>query len=341
MKKLQILFLVIVCSLNNLMGQTKNYAKFEAEIANSTGQPLIISNGEKVIKKIEINGDGIYKDTLNVKEGTYKLYDGKQYIPLFLSNESDLKLKMDANNIDETITFSGNGSDMNNYFIQLNLAQKKYDYEGLFSLNETDFKKKVEEMKVDLLAVLNKYNFTTEKKAMFEKSLGMFYSKLREYYASVQVQKAQNQIKSKLDGTQAPSFNYVNYAGGKTKLEDFKGKFVYVDVWATWCGPCRGEIPFLQKLEKEYEGKKIVFLSMSIDTQKDFEKWKTFVKEKNLGGVQVIADKDWQSDFVTKFGINGIPRFILIGPDGKVVHSNAARPSDPELKKVLDNVLKQ
>lgn len=144
----------------------------------------------------------------------------------------------------------------------------------------------------------------------------------------------------KLEGIASPSFEYENHKGGKSKLEDFKGKYVYIDVWATWCGPCRAEIPFLKKIEEKYHGKNIVFISISVDTDKDHEKWQKFVTEKELGGVQLFADKNWNSDFIKAFGINSIPRFLLIDPNGKVVKADAARPSSEELTKLFDQILK-
>ena len=64
-------------------------------------------------------------------------------------------------------------------------------------------------------------------------------------------------------GAPSPSFvDYENYNGGKTSLADLKGKYVYIDVWATWCGPCKAEIPSLKKIEKEYHGKNIAFVSV-------------------------------------------------------------------------------
>ena len=140
-------------------------------------------------------------------------------------------------------------------------------------------------------------------------------------------------------GRPSPKFvDYENYKGGTMSLDDLKGKFIYVDVWATWCGPCKGEIPFLKKMEKEYHDKNIVFISMSIDKKADHEKWKTMVKEENLTGVQLFAPNDWKSKFVTDYGIRGIPRFILIDPEGNIVDSNAPRPSSPDLKKLFDEL---
>ncbi|PKQ63936.1 hypothetical protein BZG02_07955 [Labilibaculum filiforme] len=134
-------------------------------------------------------------------------------------------------------------------------------------------------------------------------------------------------------GQKSPEFvNYQNSKGGTTSLSDFRGKYVYIDVWATWCGPCRGEIPYLQKVEEQYHGNEnIVFVSLSVDELINLSKWQTFVKEKELGGVQLIADKALDSEFVKKYQIMGIPQFILIGPEGKIVTPDAPRPSNPEL----------
>ena len=123
-------------------------------------------------------------------------------------------------------------------------------------------------------------------------------------------------------------------------MEDIRGKYVYIDVWATWCGPCIAEIPHLQKVEVKYHGKNIEFVSISVDTEKDYEKWKKMVVSKELGGIQLFADKNWTSDFIKAYGINAIPRFILIGPDGKVIKADAARPSSASLPELLDGLVK-
>ncbi len=146
-------------------------------------------------------------------------------------------------------------------------------------------------------------------------------------------------IKNLVKGKPSPKFvNYENHKGGTMSLEDLKGKFVYVDVWATWCGPCKREIPFLKEVEKKYHDKNIEFVSISIDRKNDHEAWKKMVDEKELGGIQLFADSDWQSKFVTDYAIEGIPRFILIGPDGMIVNADAPRPSSPNLVALFDEL---
>ena len=148
-----------------------------------------------------------------------------------------------------------------------------------------------------------------------------------------------DKLKAITKGNPSPTFNYENHKGGTTSLESLKGKYVYIDVWATWCGPCLREIPSLKEVDKDYSNKNIQFVSISIDEPKDYEKWKAMVTDKQLVGLQLMADNNWKSKFVEDYAILGIPRFILIDPQGNIVTADAPRPSDPELRKTLDRLL--
>ena len=134
-------------------------------------------------------------------------------------------------------------------------------------------------------------------------------------------------------------FNYENFAGGKTSLKDLKGKILYVEIWATWCGPCIKEMPALTQLIKDYKGKNIEFVSISVDSEKAYDKWRAMVPEKNVGGVQLLADKSLKSDFMKFFNVGLIPRSILIDADGKIITAKAPRPSAPNTREVLDTLL--
>ncbi len=134
----------------------------------------------------------------------------------------------------------------------------------------------------------------------------------------------------------APDFNYPTPEGKMVSLKSLRGKYVYIDVWATWCAPCVAEIPSLKKLETYYKDKNIHFVSISVDNKQQKREWLNFVEKNNLKGIQLMADNDFKSDFIKKFGISAIPRFILIGPDGAIIDNNAKRPSDSELIKQLN-----
>ncbi|XOV93256.1 MAG: TlpA family protein disulfide reductase [Bacteroidota bacterium] len=126
-------------------------------------------------------------------------------------------------------------------------------------------------------------------------------------------------------GLPAPSFTYTSIDGETVSLEDFRGNVVYVDVWATWCRPCLAEQPDMAKLQGRFKGKPVTFIAVSIDPQP--EQWVTMVNERQLGGIHLYAPGEYQSEINKAYLISGIPRFILIDPDGMIVDANADRPS--------------
>ena len=141
-------------------------------------------------------------------------------------------------------------------------------------------------------------------------------------------------------GNPSPKFsNYESFEGNNVSLDDFKGKVVYIDVWATWCMPCRREIPALKELEKKFHGKEVAFISISIDENKD--EWKEFVKNEDLKGVQLYADKNFDSQFIQDYAIRQIPTFLLIDKEGKIVNADAPRPSSEEISGILEGLLKK
>ncbi|HMT28089.1 MAG TPA: TlpA disulfide reductase family protein, partial [Bacteroidia bacterium] len=142
-------------------------------------------------------------------------------------------------------------------------------------------------------------------------------------------------MKSTEKGQPSPDFSFADMSGKIYSLKDFKGKYIYIDVWATWCGPCKVEIPYLKTIESELHDKNIVFVSICTFDEKT--KWEMMVKDKELKGIQLFAPRD--NDFVKKYNIQGIPRFLIIDKEGKILDSNAKRPSDPMLKGELMELL--
>jgi thiol-disulfide isomerase/thioredoxin len=133
-------------------------------------------------------------------------------------------------------------------------------------------------------------------------------------------------------GQPAPGFEYTDINGKMVALDDLKGNYVYIDVWATWCGPCIAEIPYLKTLAEDMKGRNIVFVSVSVDDSK--EAWETMVREKELGGIQLFGGEGWKSGITEAYNIRGIPRFILIDREGMIVDATAPRPSG-DIKEVL------
>ncbi|MEO0898452.1 MAG: TlpA disulfide reductase family protein [Bacteroidota bacterium] len=125
-------------------------------------------------------------------------------------------------------------------------------------------------------------------------------------------------------GKDAPNFTLMDKNGRKVSLKEFRGKVVYLDFWASWCGPCRREFPFSKKLQKTFEGEDVVFLYVSIDENK--EDWLKAMKEEQLGGVHLFA-KGFQHEVPASYGVEGIPAYFLIDRNGVIMNNNPDRPS--------------
>lgn len=452
MKRLIYLFIVFIFILSCKKEPEANYVLLAGKIENSEGRNINI-NGYKFKKTIPVNEDGSFSDTLYLEEKGYYNVGLRQPATVFLKNGYELHLTADAKDFYESLSYTGEGAEVNNYLAEKSrmLDDIKVHDSVLYAHAENDFKAKLVVMKKasdSLLAAADTdkefeavekdnifYAYGTEllkypsyhtyyaKKENFEPG-DNFYDELKDvnymdeaaymnipsyrqmlsqkfsadfsenyeeskseseaflatiesypkgymkdelmrsyigfclttnehmdvvyntYMAETQNEEYKAKVKEKYEkiqnlvkGKPSPAFAYENYKGGKTSLEDLKGKYVYIDVWATWCGPCKREIPHLKQLEKDYHNSNIEFVSISIDTPDAYDTWKKMVKEEELAGIQLIADNAWQSQFVTDYAINGIPRFILIDPEGNIITADAPRPSNEKVR-VLFNELK-
>lgn len=127
--------------------------------------------------------------------------------------------------------------------------------------------------------------------------------------------------------------------GSKCKLSELLGKtVVYIDIWATWCGPCCREIPYMDKLVERFKGNDaITFVSISRDDNR--QAWLKKLERDNPAWPQYIFDKTSGDEFMNAMSISGIPRFLLIGKDGKFIAVDAARPSNAEIDTILSKAI--
>jgi thiol-disulfide isomerase/thioredoxin len=139
-------------------------------------------------------------------------------------------------------------------------------------------------------------------------------------------------------GMPAPLFTCADIDSNRVSLESFKGKYVYIDFWATWCSPCRKERPYFLKLESDYKGKNIVFISISLDNNK--KAWEDAVRQTKGAGISLIAEAGRNSAVSRAYQVSGIPTFVLIDKEGKIIDSQAERPSTKAIRETLDDLLK-
>lgn len=145
-------------------------------------------------------------------------------------------------------------------------------------------------------------------------------------------------------GKQIVQNNPFTHLNGQqhTLTEIFKahqGKVIYVDFWASWCGPCRQEMPASQKLHKALKDEDVVFVYISID--KNVEHWKKSIKQLELGdlGEHYQRNQNEMINFLRFFNIYSIPHYMIISPNGEMVDSNAMPPSHPSVKREIKRLL--
>ena len=119
-------------------------------------------------------------------------------------------------------------------------------------------------------------------------------------------------------GVTAPDFTIGTPDGKSVRLSDFKGKYVVLDFWATWCPDCRADVPHLKEIHKAYASDKVAFLSVSFDTDKD--KWTSYIRDNGMDWAHGSELKKWKETTVSSlYCVKWIPSIYLIGPDGKVI----------------------
>lgn len=189
---------------------------------------------------------------------------------------------------------------------------------------------------IDLRHWMDSQGITAEIDSIFDEFklefAGSIYTRpLQEHY---------NKYVTIRPGNIAPDFGGRTPEGKQISLKDFKGKVVYVDVWATWCGPCVEEIPHSKKLQGTFQEDKVIFLNVSVDNNR--EAWKRMlVKEKDWLGTHIILDERAKDTFSRNYKVIEIPKYLLIDQNGKIVSAKASPPSSAKvIKGEISSLLK-
>jgi thiol-disulfide isomerase/thioredoxin len=340
MKKISFLLLLVLTISSCRTEHSKDYLSLVVKLENNKDSILTILSQAGTLKTIKISEDGTFKDTLKVPNGgVYTLQTNlKKRAPIFLKNGFDLAITGDSENFMTSFQFTGKGSENNSFILaQITESQRIGNPALILALEENEFKNKIIRLEKKQDSLLNSYeNIDNVLVKMANQQTVQMISYFNQAYTK---------NKTMAKGTPSPAFTkYTNFKGPKKSLSSYLGKYVYIDIWATWCGPCIQQIPFIASLEKDYHNKNIEFISISTDESRRNggswdaaeKKWRSFVKAKELTGTQLWAGED--NSFQQAYQINSIPRFILVDPKGNIVDANAPRPSDPKLKALFTSL---
>ena len=456
MKKIWLLIAAITI-LSCKDEKESDFTVISGEITNNRGSEITFKkpSNKDFNETIQISREGKFLDTLFIETGIYTFQYGRNRTEIYVGAGNNLTINFDANNFENTLTFSGDGSEMSTYLFEKQKTEKKLlgEDNAMYKLDEAAYVAKVKEIKSTLeklvsdgkgidndfeakekrninytyLTRLNNYQifhshyaqmpdfktsegFLKELDAVtydneedylfspdyrtlvtnyyrrqagdlarkdkidndiaFIKVVGalqkpimkneLIFERVKYAFANSEdleglykqfmatstnethkkeITESYNQYKTVAKGQPSPKFkDYENFAGGKTSLDDLKGNYIFINVWATWSSPSPREMSFIKELESIYAGKNIKFVSISVDRAADHEKWKGVVNENKFAGIHLFADKDMESSFVQEYYIKMTPRYILIDPAGNIVDANAPRPSSSKLKRTFSEL---
>jgi len=306
-----------------------------------------------ILDTTEIKNGKFTISALAPEQGLYRLRFEKTEAPfIFINDNPSIKVTADYNKLSlETIVFNSSANQLlRNFITSINTRRKSLE-EKTAALQqypspvETDslynvLKKEVSSQESAYKNYIIQYLDTTSNAVMamfslgytrdiepdkLEKTITGLTRRFPNTPAIVAIVAQYNQMIAQYkakpsDGKLAPDINMADTSGKPFALSMLRGKYVLVDFWASWCGPCRGENPNVVKAYNKFKNKNFTVLGVSLD--KDKASWVKAINDDNLNWYHISDLKYWSSAAVALYGFDGIPYNVLVNTEGQIIGSN-------------------
>lgn len=341
------LALILLCGINSIAQNTKlsgtiqnpqqDYVYLQYYNKTEQGWELVIVDSAKVdAGKFSMN---FQIDSLT----TLTFNDGNEFKELYLMPGDDMHIRLNTKFFDESFQCSGKGCERNNMMSSVYLAQES-TFNNVYvntadqsNIDTTELWKKLKEWEEDLISFVNdqKEEFKEMAGELDETAKGLA-QRFARYPKQIRQDIAFAKMELAVIGKDFVNVEGVDLEGKKIDMKSFYGKPVLLDFWATWCGPCKYEMPFLQEMEKEIRADVNV---VSVGVWCKEEDWKKMAEEFGFE-FNIFLERDVADVLKEEYMLYYIPRYMLLDKDGKIVDISAERPSG-SLKGQIDSYLQE
>lgn len=291
----------------------------------------------KIKSSLKFNNNRVTADTLKgIENKIYSMFifrNGKQSElgKIELSPNRSFSIQLNELSPYSSIKFSGHHANINNFMAFV------FNQQNALSETLDDL---ISKARLELL-INEKRDLVINESKKYKVDESYLNSNLLSYdnFSKILLEKQEkSEYKNSLSGLLGNQFTLKDRLGENVSLTNFLGKYIYIDVWATWCKPCIEEFPYLEEMKKHFNDEKgLEIITVSID--KDYKKWSKYISEAHSNGIQLHAFPD--SDFVKFYAVGALPRYMLLDKKGNVLSSSEKRPSDPDIIKKIETTIRE